>query len=299
MYAWWSELRFQNDQMVKVHFIYFLLLVISQVSLDSYINCKTLYAADPLSTVHANLDKPGKCDKCHSAKVPRSVDSNKCRDCHGDIDQRIRNTHGYHGRIGEDVGCDSCHREHLGRNYKIVQLNPNSFNHSFTGWPLKGEHQRINCRKCHIERSKSGRESYLNPSDGCKSCHGYALRKNLTSIDHPHIIFWKPVLEGEGRTQQSIVRRVVMSREGAYHNCYERQLVIENLKLSGKVTFKFSISSQGMILFVKTQTSSLNNKNVEQCIERHLNKLRFPRPINGKPVTVRYTMQFKLGSGLR
>ena len=140
------------------------------VSLFLLMNVTSVYAADPLSKVHAHLDNSDQCGQCHGDDI-NVAESSKCRDCHRDIDRRIRNAQGYHGRIRGEVNCNFCHREHLGRNYQIVQLDTQNFDHRQTGWSLDGKHAQTDCRSCHTEQRKSGRDSYLNTSPECVSCH--------------------------------------------------------------------------------------------------------------------------------
>ena len=129
------------------------------------------WASDPLSAVHAHLDTSDQCGKCHGDDI-NVADPFKCRDCHREIDRRIRSSRGYHGKIKGDVNCNLCHREHLGRKYQIVRLDLKSFNHNMTGWPLSGKHARTKCRQCHTNKRKSGRDSYLDTSPDCAQCHG-------------------------------------------------------------------------------------------------------------------------------
>ena len=128
-------------------------------------------ASDPLSEVHKHLDKQSKCGSCHGDDI-NVAESSKCRDCHTDIDRRIKRGKGYHGRIRGDINCSLCHQEHRGRQYQIVKLDVRRFDHNQTGWPLVGKHAQTECRQCHTNKRKSGRQSYLGTSAECVQCHG-------------------------------------------------------------------------------------------------------------------------------
>ncbi|MBM4290253.1 MAG: hypothetical protein FJ138_01420 [Deltaproteobacteria bacterium] len=152
-------------------------------------------AADPLSDVHAYLDTSDQCGKCHGDDI-NVADPAKCRDCHRDIDRRVRSAKGYHGRIPGDVNCNLCHREHLGRSYQIVQMNVSAFDHVQTGWPLSGKHAQTECRQCHTQKRPSGRDSYLDTSPECKQCHGQfhgqGIAADLDGCEGCHNAFgWK------------------------------------------------------------------------------------------------------------
>lgn len=142
------------------------------------------WASDPLSAVHAHLDRSDQCSQCHGSDI-NVAEPSKCRDCHREIDRRIRNGKGYHGRIKGDANCNLCHREHLGRTYKIVRLDKRTFDHRSTGWPLSGKHARTPCRQCHTNKRKSGRDSYLDTSPDCNQCHGqFHGRGIVANLDH-------------------------------------------------------------------------------------------------------------------
>lgn len=112
-------------------------------------------------------------------------------------------------------------------------------------------------------------------------------------VKKPQIIPLAAKVDG-GNLPKEIIRRVIMSRAGAYQNCYERQLQVKR-DLNGKIEMKIIISGQGMVLQSAVASSTMNNPNVERCIAGNIQKLRFPAPKNGKMVIVRYPFRFKSG----
>jgi hypothetical protein len=150
-----------------------------------------LWAVDPLSKGHAHLDQRDQCEQCHTD--PQKGDSQKCRSCHLEIDQRIKESKGFHGRLSGNVDCNICHKEHLGRNYKIIQLNEKVFDHQQTGWKLSGKHAQTPCKQCHTEKRAGGNQSYLGTSPECKNCHGeyhgQGEKTDLTQCEECHNAF--------------------------------------------------------------------------------------------------------------
>ncbi len=133
--------------------------------------------------------KPLSCNTCHVAFGGVPVE--KCRGCHRDIDQRMRRGAGFHGRKASDSTCFGCHREHLGRGHEITPLDPRSFDHGDTGWPLSGGHVGVPCRECHTaKRPKTNRDSYLGASSRCVDCHGeyhgQGVKADLSKCDRCH-----------------------------------------------------------------------------------------------------------------
>ena len=97
-----------------------------------------------------------------------------------------------------------------------------------------------------------------------------------------------------GNLPKNVIRRVIMSRQGGYQNCYERQLQLKR-DLNGKIEMLIKISGQGRVLISKVTGSTMNNPSVEKCISGHIKKLKFPAPKNGKMVIVRYPFRFQAG----
>ena len=58
--------------------------------------------------------------------------------------------------------CDVCH---ISTNWNTIVIKKNSFNHNKTGFPLDGQHQVVNCRKCHEDLN------FTHAKTDCNSCH--------------------------------------------------------------------------------------------------------------------------------
>jgi hypothetical protein len=79
---------------------------------------------------------------------------------------------------------------------------------------------------------------------------------------------------GQGLSAEQI-RRVVMSRMGAFQACYEIASA-HDPTLKGSVGVAFSVSPGGSVSSASITGSSLNNPRVEGCILRQFNRLQFP-----------------------
>ncbi len=70
---------------------------------------------------------------------------------------------------------------------------------------------------------------------------------------------------------------VVKSRRGLYRSCYQKQLNRMN-ELSGKLVVRFRINAEGKVeaANVVRSKSTLRNAAVEDCVIRHIMRLKFP-----------------------
>ncbi|MCG6935870.1 MAG: cytochrome C [Proteobacteria bacterium] len=128
---------------------------------------ESLFSPGELSSAHQKQEK--KCASCHD-KSQKGRQDELCMNCHDhkDIKQDIRRKTGFHGRIILRGGnaCKQCHREHRGREIKIVTINPGSFDHGKTDFVLKGQHTILGCKACHKANKK-----YRDAPSDCYSCH--------------------------------------------------------------------------------------------------------------------------------
>ena len=121
----------------------------------------------PGEVVSSHADSESECSSCH-VSFDREGQRALCLDCHEDVASDIAGKQGYHGLFDDawEQDCASCHTDHEGRDADIVRLNPITFDHAFTDFPLRGSHEEQECDGCHTAESKH-REA---PSD-CFSCH--------------------------------------------------------------------------------------------------------------------------------
>lgn len=160
----------------------------------------------PLSRVHADLDGPTLCFRCHAKSGGRQAMEVQCLSCHKEIAWMKRENRGTHARYQD--ACVKCHPDHGGRDFALIAWpgkSPQKFDHREAGWPLEGAHRRLGCRTCHqpkLQRSgamalahrKDPTHSWLGLETSCASCHDDPHQRQLGSdCARCHdVMAWKP-----------------------------------------------------------------------------------------------------------
>jgi len=121
----------------------------------------------PGKVVEAHAEYEQECSNCH-LRFERGKQRALCLDCHEEVADDINRELGFHGkdRRASNATCSTCHTDHEGRDADIVGLNPKTFDHELTDFPLLGKHADNQCKDCH-QPDQRHRET---PSD-CFSCH--------------------------------------------------------------------------------------------------------------------------------
>lgn len=129
-----------------------------------------------LAKAHAALEGMSNCTKCHT--LGEKVSNDKCLECHKEIKSRVDKKLGYHAsKEVKGKECAECHSDHHGRNFDMIHLNEDLFNHTLTGYDLTGAHKTTDCRECHKADYIGDRElkkkpkTYLGLDQKCASCH--------------------------------------------------------------------------------------------------------------------------------
>ena len=104
------------------------------------------------------------CAQCH-VRFDRAAQDRLCMDCHKDVGQDMRERTGYHGRL-KPQACRSCHTDHKGRGARIVEFDPQRFDHAQSDYLLRGKHAKVECAKCHEPKKK-----YRQAAQECNACH--------------------------------------------------------------------------------------------------------------------------------
>lgn len=115
-----------------------------------------------LAAPHARLTGVTSCLACH--EVGAGVSTTKCMSCHEAVRTQVRAQEGFHADKGGD--CASCHPDHRGRGFALIQLDTEAFDHTPTGFALRGAHADATCADCH-----GAGETWTGLSPACLSCH--------------------------------------------------------------------------------------------------------------------------------
>lgn len=99
-----------------------------------------------------------------------------------------------------------------------------------------------------------------------------------------------------GSCEREVVGGVISKNSRQVLACYETQL-IRNPDLSGKVTVKFTIESNGRVGDVEIAESTLSDKGVEDCLKKRIQRWRFPEPKGGGICVVNYPWMFQQAGG--
>jgi len=137
-----------------------------------------------LAKVHAHLEGMANCTQCHT--LGAKVSNEKCLDCHKEIKARLNESKGFHASTKvKSKECIICHSDHYGRNYDIVHLVKDKFDHHDTGYKLEGKHATKDCKDCHKRDFitdpdlKKKQETYLGLNEQCLTCHEDVHQKSL------------------------------------------------------------------------------------------------------------------------
>ncbi len=98
----------------------------------------------------------------------------------------------------------------------------------------------------------------------------------------------------KGCLTQDVVLRVLSRVQSQAKYCYEKELP-RNPNLEGKVTTAFVIGPTGAVQSARIAESTMGNANVESCLTRVIQRLRFPPCAGGGVAEVTYPWIFKSG----
>ena len=104
-------------------------LLVAEPSLAEGLSLKSMILMPgPLAPAHAKEEK--NCEACHSS-FDKSAQDSLCLACHEDIaaDREAGRAFTAAG-LASTAGCRSCHTDHKGRDYNIVPLDQDIFDHA-------------------------------------------------------------------------------------------------------------------------------------------------------------------------
>lgn len=146
---------------------------------------QTQISPGKLSKEHTSLEGISNCTACHD--LGAKISEQKCLNCHKELKTRITQNKGYHvSREIKGKECISCHSEHHGLKFDLIRFDEKKFNHTLTGYELKGAHKKVdNCAKCHFEdhisdfKIKQNKSTFLGLDPKCLSCHDDYHQKTM------------------------------------------------------------------------------------------------------------------------
>lgn len=145
--------------------------LVSWLGLRAHVHAQWL-SPGRLSAAHAQLDDDKHCASCHASGS--RVAEPGCLRCHSAIEAQRSRSRGLHGTQFRGQTCVECHIEHLGRQVALIRWpgpDASQFDHTSTGWPLRGAHGPLECADCHRRKNERGNATYLGLDRRCGSCH--------------------------------------------------------------------------------------------------------------------------------
>ena len=102
---------------------------------------------------------------------------------------------------------------------------------------------------------------------------------------------------GMGNVPREAIAQAVRAAKNQVRFCYERELQ-KTPTLEGKVTVEFVIGTNGQVSSAKDASAApFPSAKVTECLLGVVRKLKFPRPVGGGVVTVRYPFVFESSGG--
>ncbi len=161
--------RFRCSSGFGVYILF--VLAVAQPANAEEVTWKTMLM--PGEVIEGHLEYENSCGKCHAVFEKKSQNQ-LCLDCHKEIRKDFAIEHGFHGRsIDRNLGCKTCHTEHIGRDAKIMNLDTSNFNHDLTDFSLEDGHLSVSCQSCHKADAK-----YREAPGECVDCHRENDRHN-------------------------------------------------------------------------------------------------------------------------
>lgn len=96
----------------------------------------------------------------------------------------------------------------------------------------------------------------------------------------------------DGGLDLDMVSEVIRRNMGQIRFCYEQGLQMDP-SLAGRVGVKFTIGANGQVKIADVENTTLNSKQIEDCILLRLRSWKFPLPDGGVDVKVSYPFSFK------
>lgn len=124
------------------------------------------------------------------------------------------------------------------------------------------------------------------------------LKPQRSSEIHPSLI---PVNVGSDKQkpeyktpyEQNQVRNTIVKNNSIIQECYLKHLEKENAVSSGRLQVDWQISPSGDTLSPQVVNSTLEDKELDECIVGKVSTFKFPPPPSDKPVYTTFTYVFR------
>jgi hypothetical protein len=222
-----------------------------------------VFSPGELSRAHQSLEGGlESCSKCHVAG--QQLAPERCLECHTELKARVAEKRGFHGRMGPSEGqCQACHHEHQGRDEPLVDWGKGGqrgFDHSRTGFELKGKHRTADCAKCHDARriadpavkgileKQPERKTFLGQPQACADCHFDEHRGQLgADCQRCHTEdSWKPKAFNHTRTAFPLTGKHARVECAKCHKPEEQEAVGVPSTLTPPVNAKSFVKLKGL-----------------------------------------------------
>lgn len=95
----------------------------------------------------------------------------------------------------------------------------------------------------------------------------------------------------KGSVDKEEIRQVIVQNKISIKKCYEDGLK-HNKNISGKAVIQWSFTTGGVVTESKVLSSSLNRKDVENCLVELIKTLKFPEPPANSEAVVKFPFVF-------
>ena len=96
----------------------------------------------------------------------------------------------------------------------------------------------------------------------------------------------------KGALAKSVIASVIRRYYNRIKYCYQKELT-RNPNLYGKIKVYFVISGTGRVSESRVIQTTMNNRNVEDCVAGVIRQIRFPKPKGGGIVVVKFPFVFR------
>jgi len=100
--------------------------------------------------------------------------------------------------------------------------------------------------------------------------------------------------EVSGSLDKDIIRRIVRAHINEVRTCYNEGLA-RDPSLAGRIALKFEIGPDGKVISVEVTTDALGDDKLAECIEKAIERWKFPNPAGGGRVVVTYPFNLSPG----